>query len=66
MRKVIAIGLISVSLFVQTADNFGQLNYDIDAALAAAGGLVQLIGDFVAGAELDSSNEQHFAECTIL
>jgi hypothetical protein len=72
MKILLAISLISFSLFVHSADHFGQWNDDVDAALAATGGLVQLIGDFVAerGAEfiahLDEGNEQHFAECTIL
>lgn len=72
MKKILAIGVISFSLFVQSADQFGQWNNDVDAGLAAAGGLVQLISDFVAenGAEfmahfVDNNNEQNFVDCNI-
>ena len=72
MKKVLAIGVISFSLFVQSADQFSQWNNDVDAGLAAAGGLVQLISDFVAenGAEfmthfVDNNNEPNFVDCNI-
>lgn len=47
MKKLIAMGLISFSLFAHTADHYGQWNEDVDASLAAASSLVQIISDFV-------------------